>query len=164
MSKHADDLNDALFRKKVTVYWEELHHLEDQIANQIASSSELVAGVCQDVNTAGTSNPEFETITRGIMRSLKNYAEKYASIREQYKDKAGKIQSPDEYTTYMSHGTNLTSMFEEITTVIGHACFGLTDHHNNALQVLRDRQANIEDVQIKSETTAEEPTKEESNV
>lgn len=136
-------VEDALFRKKVQGGdWDELANgFENNLRNQIAESANLANLAVKTVNQAGTGNPEFYTLANGTMRDLKNFADRFGALVRRRDGRTGPTKNAEEYTDYMSIGLELTSLSEELQVVVGHTLFTLTDAHNHALEVLRQRDA-----------------------
>lgn len=151
-------VEDALFKKRVHGgNWDELANgFEVNLQNQIAESANLTKLAVDTVTAAGTGNPEFFTMANGTMRDLQNFADRYAGMVRRRDGRTGQTGSSSEYTEYMAIGLELTSLSEELQIVVGNTLFGLTEHHNHALEVLRERDVNqVTDVAVK-EPSAED--------
>lgn len=148
-------VEDALFRKRVQGgNWDELANgFENNLQQQIAESANLTKLAVDTVTEAGTGNAEFFTLANGNMRDLKNFADRYAGLVRRRDGRTGPTKSSEEYTDYMSIGLELTSLSEELQVVVGATLFNLTESHNHALEVLRER----EEQKIASEQSAESP-------
>ena len=163
-------VNNALFQKnlKGAGSWDELANgMEVNLQTQIASAADLTKQTWDLVHSEGMQNAEFVALSKGIMRDLQNCATQYGNLVARRDGRVGVTKSPEEHTEYLSIGLELTSLSEEMTTVVGHAMVGMTEFHNAALDKARARiaeQDTVTDVEVKEpvpELTAAENTVDE---
>lgn len=147
-------VGNALFSKQLkgNVSWDELANgFENALRDQIGNSSIYIRDTVQLVKAEKVDTPEFDALSMGSMRDLKSYASRFGSLVQRRADRTGKISSPEEYAEYLAIGLELTSMSEEIQTVVGHTLINITEFRHVAAEKARERltaqeQADTQDV------------------
>lgn len=157
-------VDDAVFMKGVTGGdWDELANgFEENLRRQIASSADFCVQTMQATREAGTMNTETGTLINGTMRDLNIYASRLNALISRRDSRHGRTRTSAEYTEYMAIGLELSTLREELQTVISNNLFNLTEAHDQALTILRQRaeeekaQSDLTDPTVVTDVTVKE--------
>lgn len=132
-------VQNALFQKQVHGgNWDELvNGIEPNVKHVLAESSNLIALTHETVTRAGIADGEFDSLCQLALRDLSVYVDRYLGIVEERAGRTGPTRSPEEFTEYLSLGTRLTGLVDEVQAVLGNQMFVLSERHAKAIDILR---------------------------
>lgn len=136
-------VDDAAFTKQLkgTQSWGELAIIEDKVRDQIAASATMTRDVMHLCSSEGVVTPELRALTQGVMRDLKEFADRLAVQMAKRNGRTNAVNGPNEYTDYISVGLELSSLSESLQVVVGATLMELTEFQQLANDKIRAREA-----------------------